>query len=294
MYLVLRHIQTVLDLGEIQNTGKVERIIHIQVNVEQRILQHGIKFMVELHVILLLQISRLSVPYRISIVDDLVLVSIHIFAVFPFLLLAESDRHRHETTVLLEQFLNFGCRGKLLGFIVEVKGYLRSTVRAAAFGHHKLRITFTLPSYRFGTIFPGQRFYNHLLRYHECRIETKTEMTYDVACDILIFLYKLTCTGKGYLVDILVYLFTGHTYAAVCNRKCVALFVTGHAHRKIPKFSLQFSGTCQSLDFLCSIHCICHYFPKENLVVRIQKLLYNGEYVLSSYPYFSFLLCHII
>ncbi len=43
LYLVAVHIQIVLYLREVQNTRQVERVIHVQVNMEQRLLHlHGV------------------------------------------------------------------------------------------------------------------------------------------------------------------------------------------------------------------------------------------------------------
>ena len=82
-------------MGEIQDTGEVEGVVHVQMDVEQRFLQHRIELAVELHVVLLLQVGGLPVPDGVGIVDYLVLGGIHVLAVLPLLLLAEGDGHGH-------------------------------------------------------------------------------------------------------------------------------------------------------------------------------------------------------
>ncbi len=152
--LVLGHVQTVLDLGEIQDTGEVEGVVHIQMDVEQRFLQHRIELAVELHVVLLLQIGGLLVPDGVGIVDYLVLVGIHVLAVLPLLLLAEGDGHGHETAVFLQQLLHFGSSGELLGIVIQIQGYLGTPVGTASLSHGKLGIALALPSYGLCTLLP--------------------------------------------------------------------------------------------------------------------------------------------
>ena len=74
-----------LDLREVQDTGEVERIVHVQMDVEQRLLVHRIQGTVEREVILLLEVGRGLGPQGFEAVDDLVLVRIDILAVLPLL-----------------------------------------------------------------------------------------------------------------------------------------------------------------------------------------------------------------
>ena len=68
--------------------------------MEERLLVARIESTVELHIVLLLELGRLACPERGDIVDDIVLVSVHIFSILPLLLLAEDHRNRHELAVL--------------------------------------------------------------------------------------------------------------------------------------------------------------------------------------------------
>jgi hypothetical protein len=85
---VLGDLKVVLDLGEEEDTGKVERKVYVEVNPEQRIILAGIKVMVKGDVVLLLQVNRLLHPKRFGRIDDLIFVGVNHLAVFPFLLLA--------------------------------------------------------------------------------------------------------------------------------------------------------------------------------------------------------------
>ena len=53
--LVLVNGHPFLDLREIQHTRKIERIIHIEVYPEHRIIVHRIQFLIELEVVFILK-----------------------------------------------------------------------------------------------------------------------------------------------------------------------------------------------------------------------------------------------
>ena len=96
------HIEVRLDLREIEDTGEVERIVHVQMDMEERFVHlHRIEFVVELIIILILQVSRLTGPRGVDIVDDVLFVQLDLFTVFPLFLLTERDLYRQELTVFL-------------------------------------------------------------------------------------------------------------------------------------------------------------------------------------------------
>ena len=61
----------------------MERIIDIQMNREERLFTYGIEFVVELLVLLGGDLGGFYGPQRGDVVDDVVLVGIDVFAVFP-------------------------------------------------------------------------------------------------------------------------------------------------------------------------------------------------------------------
>ena len=101
--LVALDLYVVLDLREVEDTCEVERIVHIEVDVEQRLLCHRVKGSVELIIILILEVSRLAGPERLNFIDYVVLVSVYVLAVFPLLPLAEDHRNRHELAILAQE-----------------------------------------------------------------------------------------------------------------------------------------------------------------------------------------------
>ncbi len=148
--VVLLDRHPVLDLREVKDSGKVERIVHIQVDVEQRVLLHRVEIPVELHVVLFLKLGRLTGPERFDLVDDVVLVGIDIFPVFPLLFLAEDDRNRHELAILVQQLLDLALRAVVLGsLVIKVKGDDGTSVGLLARFHLELRIAFATPDNAF-------------------------------------------------------------------------------------------------------------------------------------------------
>ena len=124
LYLVALQVYVAVDAGEIQDTRKVERIVHVQVYPEQRLVLHGIERAVEFLVILVLQRAGRLGPKRFNIVDNVVLISVHLLSAFPFGLLAKGHGHGHELAVLVEQLLYF----HLLQVLLAVIGYVEHDV----------------------------------------------------------------------------------------------------------------------------------------------------------------------
>ena len=120
--LVTLDLDIVLDLREIKDTGKIERIIHVKMNMEERLLCHRVQGPVELVVVLVLEVCRLACPEWLYLVDDIVLVGIHIFSVLPLLLLTEYHRYGHELAVFAEQAFDALLLGILLLVVSDVKG----------------------------------------------------------------------------------------------------------------------------------------------------------------------------
>ena len=113
----------------------MERIIHIQMDIEQRIFPGRIQSPVEVHVVLCLEVGRLFHPQRLHLVDDIVPVGIDILAVLPFLLLAENDRNRHEFAIFAEKGCDTVFLRKFILILVYVEGNHRSPVAFVAVGH---------------------------------------------------------------------------------------------------------------------------------------------------------------
>ena len=102
--LVLLHLQIILDPGKVKDPRQIERIIDIEMNVEEGLIGHRIEPAVEIKVILVGKIGRFAGPGGIGFVDLVILVGFHLFPVLPGFLLAENYRNGQELAVFLEYF----------------------------------------------------------------------------------------------------------------------------------------------------------------------------------------------
>ena len=132
----------------------MERIVHIQMDIEKRLLLHRIKGPVELHIVLRLQVGGFPGPQRLHLVDDIVLVSIDILAVLPFLLFPENHRDWHELAVFVKKSLDPAFRGELGILVIYIKGDLGTPVSPVAVRHLIFRAAVAGPSYSLGPFLP--------------------------------------------------------------------------------------------------------------------------------------------
>ena len=128
--LVLLQLDVRLDLGEVEDTREVEGVVDVQVDPEQGLVRHGVEGAVERLVVLVLQCRRGFRPQRFHIINNIVLVGIHLLAVLPFGLLAEGDGYGHELAVFVEQSLQLILVEELLAVVVDVEDDVRSVVSA--------------------------------------------------------------------------------------------------------------------------------------------------------------------
>ena len=216
-------VDVALDTREIQDTGQMERIIHIQVNPEQWFVGHRIQVLIEFLIVFIRHIRRLANPCRLDIVDDIVFVGIDIFSVFPFLLLSECDGNRQVTAVFGQQAVDLVFVQEIFVLVVDIQDDICSAIFFFRLFQCIFGCTVAAPFHRNGSFFIrfGDNF--HFLGNHERRIETKSEVTDDSGCVVLVFFNELFSTGEGDLVDIFVDLFGCHTDTAVGDFDRIAI-----------------------------------------------------------------------
>ena len=121
-------VEVTLDAREVEDTGQVERIIHIQVNPEQWFFRHWIQVAIEFLIVFISHIGRFANPCRSDIVDDVIFVGIDIFTVFPFLLFTECDRNGEETAVFCQQAADLVFIQEVFVFVVDIQDNICTTV----------------------------------------------------------------------------------------------------------------------------------------------------------------------
>ncbi len=124
----------------------------------------------------------------------------------------------------------------------------------------------------------------HLVRHHERRIETKTEMSDDLILIglILIFLNKVRSAGKSNLVDILLHLVRSHTDTII--DKLERLFLRIHDHLNLRLITVRqgiFTHHVQFLQLRDRITSVGDQLPEEDIMVGIQPLLDDRENIVA-------------
>ncbi len=154
---------------------------------EQRIFLAGIKFAVEFAVVFVSQFRRFLGPCGLGVIDYLVFVGIHVFAVFPFLDLAGDYGHGQETAVFFEQGVDAGLFEEFLVVIVDVEDYVGAAFGLVSGAHTVFGASVALPADGFSIFLIAERTDLNLLCHHECRVEAESEVAYDGIGGVFIF-----------------------------------------------------------------------------------------------------------
>ena len=154
--------------------------------------------------------------------------------------------------------------------------------------HRVLRITLAAPMNGFRVLLIRKREDLHFLADHEGGIETETEMADDSLCTVFVFVDKLLRAGESDLVDVFIHLLGGHSDTMIGNGQGLLGLIYTYAHAKVAQVALHFTNGRQSLQFLRSIHGIRDQLTQEDLMIRIQKFLDDGEDIITRHPNITF------
>ena len=284
--LVFLNFEVVPNLREVEDTRQVERIIDIQMNREERLFTYGIEFVVELLVLLGGDLGGFYGPQRGDVVDDVVLVGIDVFAVFPLLHLAESDGNGQEATVLAQQFFDLRIFAVFERIGRKVQ-YDRGPPVAllGRFLHFVFGRSFATPMYRLGALLVGAGENLHFVSDHESGVESQSEVADNRL--VLVFLHELLGARKGDLVNIALHLVGSHADASVGDRQGFGILVRRNADRQVAQVAFYVAHRGQGLEFLRGVHGVGDQLTQEDFVVRIEELFDNGEDILGGNPDFS-------
>ena len=257
-------------------------------NPEQWVFLTGLNGVIEIDVVFVLEFARFLSPDGFDVVDYIVAVGVDIFSVLPFLFFARNDRYRQEAAILFQKLVDTRLFKEFLGIVVEVKHYVGASRSLIGFAHFVFRRTVASPKHSLSTFLIRKRMYFHLLRHHECRVETQTEVTDDGIGAILIFGKEFFSTRESDLVDVFIYIFGIHAYTHITHGESACLFVDAYGNLQVAEFTFIFADRWERFELLSGIYGIWNQFTKKNFVVTVQKLFDNGENVVGSYPNSSF------
>ena len=240
--------ELLLDLREIQNTLELERIIHVQVNPEQRIFVLVEHLAVELLIILVRAILRRAGVERLGVVDGLrrFLLGLGLFLgalarhLGLFLLdFVKVDRHGHERAIAVEHLAHAPDFEEFALRLADVQGDGRAARGARALGHGEGHAVLALPANRGRALAEGERVDGHLIGDHEHGIEAQAEVADDAGIFLIlvlgVFLHEGFRAGERDLIDVGLDLVLGHAHAVVDEaelaRGLIHLHVDGAALR---------------------------------------------------------------
>ena len=162
-------------------------------NPEQRFVGHGEQMAIETLVILIFQICWLLGPQGFHIIDNQILVGIHLLTVLPFSLFAKGNGNREEMTILAQELLHLVLLEEFFTVLIQMHDDVRTTFVLVCFLQSVGWTSVATPLHG-GCILIALGDDIHLLAYHECAIESQTEMTDDGISIILIFLQEIIGT----------------------------------------------------------------------------------------------------
>ena len=228
--LIAVDVEIVLNLREIEYSGQVERIIDVEVDMEERLLHlHWIEFVVELIVVLVGELCRFARPGRIDVVDDIVLIEFNLLAVLPVFLLAKCYLNGQELTILAQQVLDGSVLEILRELVVYMQHDIGSAVGFNGVLHRVLGITLARPVDSLGVLGVAEREDLHFLSHHKGGIEAETEVTDNRFRLVFVLIDELLRAGESYLVDVLIDLVRRHTDTAVADGQGLLVLINQHA-----------------------------------------------------------------
>ena len=147
-----------LDFGEIEDTGQVKWIVHIQVDPEKRGFRHGIQLPVKTFIIFLGKFAWLFGPCRIGIVDRFGRFRLHPFFRFFYggICIPKKDRNRQKLAKLGQDAFQpvfikklFAVRGNMQADLSTTNGLFSGCVQGI------FRAAIAFPPNGFSTFAPA-------------------------------------------------------------------------------------------------------------------------------------------
>ena len=267
----------------------MEGVVHVEVNPEQGLVGHRVEVAVERAVVLVLQFAGCARPEGVGVVDDVVLVGLHLLALLPLLLLAEGDGDGEEAAVFAQQPFEAALLKEFLAVVVDVQHDVGAALGAVGLRQRKLRRAVARPLHRLRPLLIREGDDVHRLRHHEGAVEAQSEVADDGVGVVLVFLQEVIGAREGNLVDVLVNLLLGHAHAVVADGDGALLLVEGDADGQVAQLAVEVALQLHGLQLLRGIDGVRHHLAQENLMVGIEELFDDGEDVLCRNPDVTFL-----
>ena len=254
-----------VDLREVENPLHIKRIVHVQMNPEERLLVVCKDFAVELNILLLGALIWMFCPQRMNLIqryrtfpdlelwhlllgrfcavlsrdfllllklfyNDIILsllLRIDGFKLLRCICLLKINLIRHEGAVFFDDLSCLVLIAELKTVLVEKQCNLCTNCGSVSVCHRKLCAAVALPVYGRCILFIRECINMHRICHHKCRIKTKSEMANDLIVISLVFVFldEICRTGKSDLVDVLLHLVRGHAKSGINKLECLLLWI---------------------------------------------------------------------
>ena len=288
--LVALNVEVRLDAREVEDSGEVERVVHVQMDPEQRFVElHGVERAVEALVVFVFQRAGSLRPERFHIIYNIVFRGVYLLTVLPFGLLSEGYGHGEELAVFLQQLFYLRLLEVFLAVVVDVEDDIRAAVVALGIFDGELRASVAAPLHGLGAFLVAACDDFDLLRHHERRVEAQSEVSDDLVGVVFVLVEEVGDARKGYLVDVLVDFFLGHSDASVADGERALVFVEADVDGQVAQLSLEVALVGECLQLLRGVDGIADHLAQEYFMITVEKFFDDGENVLGRNPDVAFL-----
>ena len=199
--------------------------------------------------------------------------------------LGKEDFYRHKGTIFFQNFSHSVFICKLQTVLIQIQCHSGSDFLFAAFFHLILCSAVAYPVYRLCPFFIGKGIDMYFVSYHECRIESKTEVSDHIilCCLIFIFFKELCCSGKCDLCNVFFYFIGCHSKTIICKFQSLFFWIDFNFDRRfIIIRQLVFTHHIQFLQFCDCITSVGYQLTCENIVIGIYPFFNNWENVFTA------------
>ena len=278
--LVLLDLEVAFNLGEIEYTGEVERVVYVEVDPEEGVFGEGVELFVELEVVFVLEVVGVFVPEGCGVVDDALVgdgfvfgFSFLIHAIFLAVLLgAELDLYGQELAIFIEYAFETVFVEELFGVCIDVEDDVGAAGGFGGGGELKLggAIAFPTRSFIFGGL-EGTGDDLYTVGHHEGGIEAEAELADDVfgVGLVLEFFYELGGTGEGDLVDVLFDLFAGHADAFIADGDGLFVLIEAYLDAEVAELTVEFAEGGEFFELLGGIYGVADELAEEDLMIGV-------------------------
>ena len=245
-------------------------------------------------VVFVLEVGRLAGPQWLHVVDDVVLVSVHLLSVLPFGLFAKGYRNGQEVAVLAQQAFHLVLFEEFCAVVVDVHDDVRASFCLVGLFHGVGRTAVTGPFHCLCAFLIAACDNVYAAADHIGTVESQSEVSDDGVGVVLVLVQEVACSAEGNLVDVFLDFICCHAYTVVAHGDGLVFLVEGDSHLQVAHLTLEVAFPGQGLELLSGVYCIAHNLTDENLVVAVEKLFDDGEDVLCCNPNVTLFHCSIV